>query len=80
MSATPLKLTQFCTLLKLQGSQANGDGLRVVLWFCTLLKLQGSQANAYAGLGGNGFCTLLKLQGSQATESTAKPYCGFVLC
>ena len=34
----------FCTLLKLQGSQARMHGVCEMLQFCTLLKLQGSQA------------------------------------
>ena len=57
---------QFCTLLKLQGSQAGELDESLKRAFCTLLKLQGSQATPTSPSSLSEFCTLLKLQGSQA--------------
>ena len=42
-----LRIVSFCTLLKLQGSQAGVISCKEGQEFCTLLKLQGSQASNY---------------------------------
>ena len=61
-----LRIVSFCTLLKLQGSQAGVISCKEGQEFCTLLKLQGSQALGVHHIPTAEFCTLLKLQGSQA--------------
>ena len=75
-----LSKLQLCTLLKLQGSQADSltDEQRNEL--CTLLKLQGSQAETIPSICYPLLCTLLKLQGSQATTCKYNTSISFVLC